>query len=150
MKAVSQSELGVYYFSANSSYELSGTPKILGAGGIFVPNDKSKLPVSYIFSETLGQSSPVYGSKPVNFIDSPLEEWSTDSFKRELIYGGLSQRVISLSYREFMDGTARPAFTQELKYDLNDGNLIGFRGARIEVIKATNTIIQYKVIRPLD
>jgi hypothetical protein len=76
--------------------------------------------------------------------------WSTDSLKSELIYGGLSQKTISISYREFVDKTARPAFTQEIKYDLNDGDVIGFRGARFQVLKATNTNIKYKIIKVLD
>jgi hypothetical protein len=45
---------------------------------------------------------------------------------------------------------ARPAFNQDLKYDLNDGAVIGFRGARFEVIKATNTEIKFRTISPLN
>ena len=78
------------------------------------------------------------------------EVWSIDSFKKELVYGGLSQKTISISYREFSDGTARPAFTQDLKYDLSEGDEIGFRGARFQVIKASNTVLKYKVIKALD
>ena len=49
-------------------------------------------------------------------------------------------------YREYINDMARPAFNQELQYDLNESNIIGFKGLRIEVIKATNTNIQYKVL----
>ena len=45
---------------------------------------------------------------------------------------------------------ARPAFTQELKYDLGEGKVIGFKGARFEVLSATNVGIRYKVLRHLD
>ena len=41
---------------------------------------------------------------------------------------------------------ARPAFNQDLQYDLNDSNIVGFKGLRIEVIKATNTSIEYKIL----
>mgnify|MGYP001043013533 CR=1 FL=1 len=49
-------------------------------------------------------------------------------------------------YREYINDMARPAFNQELQYDLNESNIIGFKGLRIEVILATNTKIEYKVL----
>jgi hypothetical protein len=45
---------------------------------------------------------------------------------------------------------ARPAFSQELKYDLAQGTAIGYKGARFEVIRANNTGISYKVLKSLD
>ena len=41
---------------------------------------------------------------------------------------------------------ARGAFTQEVQYDLNESNIIGFKGARLEVIEATNRNITYRLI----
>lgn len=43
----------------------------------------------------------------------------------------------------------RPAFTQDIEYELNKNNttIIGFKGLRIEVIKATNLDITYKIIQ---
>ena len=87
---------------------------------------------------------------------------SDDNFRKELIYSGVSQGVVSLTYREFVlnerkigdqsysTWLARPSFTQDLKYDLAEGRQIGFRGGRFEVLKATNTDITYRVIKPLD
>jgi hypothetical protein len=37
-----------------------------------------------------------------------------------------------------------------LTYDLAAGDEIGFRGARIKVLKATNVSITYVVTKPLD
>ena len=73
-----------------------------------------------------------------------------DSFKRELIYVGVSKNVVSILYREFKNDMARPAFTQEIKYDLAEGNEIGYRGARFQVISATNTGIKYTLLKTLD
>lgn len=67
-------------------------------------------------------------------------------FKKEFIYNGKSGNTLKFIYREYINDMARPAFTQDLQYDLNDGNMIGFKGLRIEVVKATNTNIDYKVI----
>ena len=62
----------------------------------------------------------------------------------------MSQNTVTLVYREFKDSFARPAFTQELKYDLSQDRVIGYKGARFEVVNAGNTEITYKVISPLQ
>lgn len=68
------------------------------------------------------------------------------SFQQSLLYNGKIGNKVTLSYREFVNGTARPAFTNEVSYDLNDSNIIGYKGARLEVIRATNTDITFKVL----
>ena len=118
--------------------------------GVFVPNNLAKPPVLFTYHNTVGATGFEFGVVPVVLTKTTHEVWGKDSLKKELIYGGLSQKTIAISYREFADGTARPAFTQELKYDLAEGDVIGFRGARFQVIKATNTSIKYKVIKALD
>jgi hypothetical protein len=70
-------------------------------------------------------------------------------FQRELIYSGSSQGVITLFYREYVNDMVRPAFAQELKYDVAKGPVIGFKGARFEVLNADNTLITYRVAAPL-
>ena len=117
--------------------------------GVLVPTDMSKQAVVYI-NHTIGSTGYEYGEKPVTYAKSTEESWSQGSFKNELVYGGLSQKTISISYREFVNDVARPAFTQEIKYDLNESDIIGFRGARFQVLKATNTTIRYKTLKALD
>lgn len=65
----------------------------------------------------------------------------------DFIYQGLSKGVLKFSYREFHNGIARPAFTQDLTYDIDaDGTAaIGFKGMRIKVLKATNQNITYTI-----
>lgn len=72
------------------------------------------------------------------------------SFRRELIYAGVSQGTVSIDYREFTNDMARPAFSQTLRYDLSEGREIGFRGARFEIIEANNVSVKYRVIRPMS
>ena len=67
-------------------------------------------------------------------------------FKQEFIYNGRVGTALKFIYREYADDLARPAFTQDLQYDLNESKTIGFRGLRIDVISATNTIIEYKLL----
>ena len=70
-----------------------------------------------------------------------------DYYKQEFIYNGKVGNGIKFIYREFVNDYARPAFTQDLQYDLSEDKIIGFRGLRLEVINASNTKIEYKVIK---
>ena len=76
-------------------------------------------------------------------------EFYEKSFKQELVYTGASQGVVSLVYREFKNDLARPAFSQDLKFDITTDNIVGFKGARFQIISANNTGIKYKVIQHL-
>lgn len=69
-----------------------------------------------------------------------------DYLKKEFVYNGKIGTGVKFLYREFIDDMARPAFSQDLQYDLSEGRIIGFRGLRIEVINAQNTKIEYKVL----
>lgn len=72
---------------------------------------------------------------------------SQDSFQQTLIYSGKVGNKINIGYREFSGNLARPAFNNNVEYDLSDSMTIGYKGAVIEVIEATNQFIKYKVIR---
>ena len=64
----------------------------------------------------------------------------------ELIYSGKSGNVIKILYREFSNDLARPAFSQELQYDLAESKTIKFRKTTIEVIQASNQEITFRVL----
>lgn len=143
----SEDENGKYYRDPHAEWGTGNVWNSTG-GGIFVPRDSAKPSVNFHMNLITGFD---LGKIPsVGITNATYEAWDTDSFKRELIYSGISQNTVSILYREFKNDFARPAFSQELKYDLAQGNEIGFRGARFQVIKATNTGIRYKVLRPLD
>ena len=75
--------------------------------------------------------------------DSPPQK---DSFKAELIYSRVMNGIISISYREYVDNFARPAFYQEVKYDLKESNDITFRSLKLRVIEANNNQITFQVL----
>lgn len=68
------------------------------------------------------------------------------SFQQTLIYSGRVGNKINVGYREFSGNAARPAFNNDVEYDLTTSRRIGYKGAEIEVIDADNTAISYKVI----
>lgn len=72
---------------------------------------------------------------------------STNSFQQTLIYSGRVGNKINIGYREFSGSVARPAFNNDVEYDLDASKIIGYMGAQIEVIRATNQDIEYRVIK---
>jgi len=72
---------------------------------------------------------------------------TSNSFQQTLIYSGKVGNKINIGYRELSNNLARPAFNNDVEYDLNSSNTIGYKGSRLEIIEATNELIKYKVIR---
>jgi len=84
--------------------------------------------------------------------NTKVEVEDASDFKRVVLYNGLSKGTIKISFREFIKDMARPAFTQDVSYDLeNDGTtVIAFKGLRIEVLSAIGANIKYKVLQPFS
>ncbi|MDO9338882.1 MAG: hypothetical protein Q7T61_21010 [Caulobacter sp.] len=124
------------------------------------PKDGKAFPRAVVGLEPKGEKSLqlVWGWQDVEWRSDPMPadyeidycgRWSAGDFRRDLVYSGVSQGTVLISYREFSDSLARAAFTQDVRYDLKDGAEVGFRGARFEIIKATNTEITYRVLKTL-
>ena len=71
----------------------------------------------------------------------------SNSFQQTLLYNGKVGNKINIAYREFSSDLARPAFNNDVEYDLSESNQIGYKGALLEVIEANNQMIKYKVIK---
>ncbi|WP_417489433.1 hypothetical protein [Maricaulis sp.] len=69
-----------------------------------------------------------------------------NSFQQTLLYSGRVGDRIRIAYRESSGNRARPAFSNDVEYDLSDSMVIGYRGAQIEIVNADNTSITYRVI----
>lgn len=83
-----------------------------------------------------------FKTKPDIFIDNNC----SNCFKQEFIFNGKVGNNLKFVYREFINDMARPAFNQDLQYDLNESNIVGFKGLRLEIIKTTNTSVEYKIL----
>lgn len=91
----------------------------------------------------------VFAARVCYDADFKVESISTvaeASFQQTLIYSGRVGSKINIGYREFSSNTARPAFNNDVEYDLSTSNRIGYKGAELEIIQADNTGITYKVI----
>jgi len=95
---------------------------------------------------------PLAAKVPYSMTESENVTESKGAFRADFIYQGYARGVLRFSYREFRDGLARPAFTQELTYEAEtDGTAtIGFKGMRIKVLKATNQNVTYVIERGMN
>jgi hypothetical protein len=79
-------------------------------------------------------------------LETGIARKSADSFQQTLLYNGKIGNRITLGYREFSNDMARAAFSNEVSYDLSESTILGYKGARVEIVKATNTEITYKIL----
>ena len=78
-------------------------------------------------------------------------DFSYPSLQQELIYNGRIENNLKFVYRELASQNSggsimRSPFQQEVQYDLNESDVIGFKGARVQIINATNRNVTYKVL----
>lgn len=69
-----------------------------------------------------------------------------NDFQQTLLYSGRVGNRVKIGYREFSGSVARPAFSNEVEYDLDTSRTITYRGAKIEIIDADNQRIRYRVL----
>ena len=111
------------------------------ANGLAIPEDD-------VIRENLKNMVPVRGAIEVikeEDIFTPNRNSDT-LFNQYLIYNGRSGNSVKFLYREFMGDLNRASFQQEVSYDLNIGEVIGFKGARFKIIEANNVQLKYQVI----
>lgn len=131
----------------NGDYLCAITSKAISSG---VPVDWShcilinSLGEPYADTSCIAKNPQIWVQKPNNFL-KPIKVFLPGSFRQEIVYNGKSKDMIKLQYREYKDDFARAAFYQELIYDLSESNEIGFKGMKIEVIEATNSVIKFIV-----
>lgn len=143
------------YFGTKDSYLLIKN----SAGGLFYPivgglaiNNSDPNDFSIHNGGPVLLSGLKISPKPVFERIENIEITTPDSFKREILYNGKQGNTIFMSYREFEGNMARPAFTQNLTFEMVDGddNFIGTKGLRIKVLDYSNTGILYEVISPFE
>lgn len=86
-------------------------------------------------------------TKAVGVEKVQLTAIAANAFQQSLIYSGKVGDKINIGYREFSSNVARPAFNNDVEYDLKESTTIGYKGALIEVLEATNQLIRYRVIK---
>ncbi|MXO74468.1 hypothetical protein GRI40_04425 [Altererythrobacter aerius] len=68
-----------------------------------------------------------------------------NGFKNVLIFNGYSKGTIKLDYREFLNDLARPAFTQELEFDVSElPTVIAVKSVRIRILSVSNEGLKFE------
>ncbi len=129
------------YFKLGNSPGAGTSNKPLYIAGITINKHKSLCFIS-------NHNNVEYcGRTPADYEIGKEREQTAQSFQQTLIYSGKVGNKINVSYREFQGAMARPAFNNDVEYDLSDSRQIGYKGALIEVLDADNQKIKYKVLK---
>lgn len=151
---------GVYYDIPSGTYDMLGTNK---DGYVFktITRDSKMVlmgPLSDPY-QALGvkNSNPkevcvitTFGSYICYKADFEIKRVSSTteaSFQQTLIYSGKIGNKVNIGYRETSNDIARPAFNNDVEYDLNESKEIGYKGAIVEILSADNQKITYRVIK---
>ncbi len=114
-------------------------------GGIYISKNNEQ----FIYQTTASGVTRIFLLDPqIKVTYEDHTEITNESFKQEFVYLGVVKGVATFMYREFIDSVARPAFSQEVKYDLNVDKTIRFKSLELQILEATNSRIKYKVIHP--
>ena len=141
LKKTGEDSAADYYFptgDANSSNVEKATMADMWQG-IMVKKKNNELCVITIFGVTSCETG-----MPIEKVQLTLS--GDSSFQQALLYNGRVGNKINIGYREFSASTARPAFNNDVEYDLSESKVIGYKGAKFEVVEASNQNIKYKVI----
>jgi hypothetical protein len=92
-----------------------------------------------------------FGNIGVPYIKSVARFPFDGGFRTELLYLGLANGVLRMQYREFVDDLARPAFSQDLTYQVVDlPTILTFQSLQLEVTEAGNSGIAYRASLVVD
>jgi hypothetical protein len=108
--------------------------------------NKNTMVVEKVTAAGFINSLKVKQNKAVTLIEKKMLAIDKPNLKTDFIYNGKAGQIIKFTYREFINDLSRPAFTQDIQYDLNDSNIIGFKSFQAEIIEASNTNIKYKIL----
>lgn len=140
LKASMRDDERIYYTTEKMTVSgpMIGTKMHPGGLAINAVNEKD---IKFIF-----EGRAIMNPSPAPILTkTQIADVERPSFRQEFIYNGRSGDTLKFLYREYSTDVLRAPFSQEVQYDIKDGMIIGFKGARIEVLEATNTVLKYRV-----
>ncbi len=147
--AMWEGDEGVYYGGRNAIENSIGARFL--SGGFVIPfgnRNSQKDVIVWVGDSGIRPIMNVYTNEDIKFTRGKVIFKDRPFFKQELIYNGRSGNNIKFLYREFRDDYMRAVFTQDIQYDLSESRTVGFKGVRLDIIKATNSQIEYIVRKP--
>jgi hypothetical protein len=95
-----------------------------------------------------GKSFPL--KQPLKYVDAVIP-YNSEGYRYQLIYDGIDNNTLKITYREFINNLARPAFYQTVSYKIKKNHytqIIRFKSVKIIIYNANNQYIEYKIVSP--
>lgn len=85
--------------------------------------------------------------RPIPYRSSEFVQATADALKQTVIYLGATKDTLRLSYREFVNDMARPAFTEEYTFPLRETypQPVSFKGVKLSVTAVDGEGLHYTV-----
>lgn len=85
--------------------------------------------------------------KPLAYTKTDVVQATTDAIKQTVTYLGATKDTLRLSYREFINDMARPAFTEEYSFPIGATfpQKVAFKGVKLNVTAIDGEGIHYEV-----
>jgi hypothetical protein len=148
---------GKYYEAIGDGFSLNGDSTM--GGGIYLPKKPNITPALYWSDHWIGSLNT--GGVPMHISNLPtIPEYSKSNLVllpsdflsgmvSTLIYMGTAGKQIKFVYREYNDGYARPAFTQEISLDYKPETTYRYKRAQFIVHNANTNEITLTLLKPL-
>ena len=148
------------YFRSQAPLQIHYKGERKGFGGIYLPNGSSGQAAAYWFwkpprikkmmRKDIGVRVAYFQDIPPHLITKTIElPDDTIGFVTTLTYGGVAGGQIKFIYREYSDGLARMAFTQEVTLDYKPDQAYAYKNSRFTVHYADSIMIEYTLLQPL-
>ena len=142
LKAKSELKNNILYMASDATVKdlLLGTKPAIA--GICVPKDDEKTKWRIYYNgvcTSLGTKNLPSHSFTKDY------DTTRPSLTRELIYNGRVDNDVKIIYRELSNDMMRPAFQQDLQYDMATSKEIAFKEVTLNVVSADNREITYVV-----
>ncbi len=102
---------------------------------------KDELCVNDFWSGCFDSSEAQFDYRPDAICSRP------NTLQQAIEYNGRSGDTLNFTYRETSGGQVAFPVTQNFTMDINEGNVVNYKGARLQVDRATNQEITYVVLK---
>lgn len=134
---VGSDENKIYFDPSGSNGDISRSGMCDPLDGIYVAKDNTEeVCLITIFTATMCYDAPLRVVKsyvPVS-----------DIKQKSLYFSGVRLNRVHFLYTERIDSIT--VHSHEVSYDMNESQVIGYKGAKIEILDATNESITYKIL----
>jgi hypothetical protein len=143
------------YFRFQAPLQVHYVRQLQGFGGIYIPDDPAAQSAAYwIWDAPRAITQRFYVAYlPVtphySITERVVPPSNAIGLVTTLTYGGVAGGQIKFIYREYMDGIARMAFTQEVSLDYKPEQEYAYGNSRFIVHRADSVMVTYTLLKPL-